>query len=132
MTTFTRTELATRVLKDLGLIGAEETPSASDLDWSGETVDSVVAMLAAIGLPIWDGSEMAVPQAYLVPLSNRIGLNVGPSFGLMSLAQAQAAIPEAERNLTIMANPRGGRPLSLVTNEARPRRGGSFNYTTGQ
>jgi hypothetical protein len=131
MTTYSRADLATRVLKDLGLISAEETPSAVDLEWSGETIDSVVPMLAALGLPIWNGSEMAVPQEYLVPLSGRIGLSVAPSFGLMSPAEAMLATREAERNLTLMANPRAGRPLSLISNDATARRGG-FNFTTGQ
>jgi hypothetical protein len=132
MTTFSRSDMATRVLKDLGLVGAEETPSATDLDWAGETVDGVVATLSAIGLPIWNGSEMAVPQEYLIPLSGRIGLAIAPSFGLMNSAQAMAAIRESERTLTLMANPRAGRPLPLVSNDARPSRGGGFNYLTGQ
>ena len=34
MTTYSQSDLATRVLRDLGLIGAEEVPSAADLQWS--------------------------------------------------------------------------------------------------
>lgn len=131
MTTYSRSDLATRVLKDLGLIPAEETISAVDLEWAGETVDGEVAMLGSIGLPIWNGSEMAVPQEYLTPLSRRIGLALAPSYGLMSPAEAQLAMREAERYLTVMAHPRGGRPLTLVTNDAAPPRGSHFNFTTG-
>ncbi len=36
MTTYSQSDLATRVLRDLGLIGAEEVPSAADLQWSAE------------------------------------------------------------------------------------------------
>jgi hypothetical protein len=128
--TYSRTDLATRVLKDLGLISAEEVPSADDLEWAGETVDGEVALLSAIGLPIWNGSEMDVPQEYLTPLSRRIGLALAPSFGLTDSATAQASMREAERYLTLMANPRAGQPLALLANDATPRRG-RFNYTTG-
>lgn len=132
MTTYSRTDLATRVLKDLGLVAAEETLSAADLDWAGETIDSVVPMLAAIGIPIWNGSEMSVPQEYLVPLSQRIGLAIATSYGLADPASSQLAMREAERYLTIMANPRGARPLALVADDATGGRRGGFNFTTGR
>ena len=131
MTTFSQSDLATRMLKDLGLIASEEVPSAPDLEWAEETVSSEVAMLATIGLPIWNGSDMSVPLEYLTPLSRRCGLAVAPSFGLMDQATAILAMREAERYLTVMAAPRIGSPLTLVTNDAKPRRYG-FNYTTGQ
>ncbi|CAB4171999.1 hypothetical protein UFOVP1349_53 [uncultured Caudovirales phage] len=131
MTVYSQADLATRMLKDLGLVGSEETPSAPDLEWAQETVGCEVAMLGSIGLPIWNGSDMAVPQEYLTPLSRRCGLAVAPSFGLMDQASAQLAMREAERYLTVMASPRLGTPLPLITNDAKPRRYG-FNYTTGQ
>lgn len=127
MTTYTQADLATRVLKDLGLIGAEETPSATDLLWSEETVGSEVAMLGSIGLPIWNGSDIAVPLEYLTPLSRRIGLAVAPSFGLMDAASALLAMREAERYLTVMASPRGANPLPLRSNDAMPRRTGGLD-----
>jgi hypothetical protein len=131
MTTYSQSDLATRVLKDLGLLGADETPSADDLAWSTETVSSEVAMMSSIGLPIWNGSDMAVPQEYLTILSRRIGLAIAPSFGLMDSATAQLAMRDAERYLTVMANPRGGSPRSLRADDSMPRRVG-FNFTTGQ
>ncbi len=68
MSSYSRSDLATRVLRDLGLIGGEEVPSAADLQWSAETVGSEVALLGSIGLPIWNGSDLSVPLE-LVPLS---------------------------------------------------------------
>src|SRR5712671_754110 len=100
MPTYSQSDLATRVLRDLGLIGAEEVPSAADLQWSAETVGSEVALLGSIGLPIWNGSDLSVPLEYLAPLSRRIGLAVAPSFGLLDTASAQLAMREAERYLT--------------------------------
>ncbi len=131
MTTYSKRDLATRVLKDLGLVGADEAVPADDQAWAEETVSAEVRLLAAIGLPIWNGSEMAVPEEYLTPLSRRIGLAIAPSFGLMSLADAQLAMREAERYLTIMAAPRAASPLTLRTNDAIGPRGRSFNYSTG-
>lgn len=103
MTTYTRSELATRVLKDLGLVGAEETPSDADLSWASETIASETAMLSAKGIVIWNGSDQALPLEYLSVLSRRIGLAVAPSFGLTDLATAQLAMTEAEKDLRRLA-----------------------------
>jgi hypothetical protein len=129
MTTYSQTDLATRVLKDLGLTNASESPSDDDLSWAIETVSSEVAMMGSIGLPIWNGSDMVVPNEYLTILSRRIGLAVAPSFGMMTLAEAQLAMREAERYLTIMAAPRLV-PLSMRTDDAM-QRNTTFNFTTG-
>lgn len=129
MTTYSLSDLATRVLKDMGLVGADEVPSAADQAWAEETVSSEVQLLADIGLPIWNGSEMSVPQSYLTTLSRRIGLAVAPSFGMMSLSDAQMAMREAERYLTTLAAPRTV-PLTLRSNEATGNRN-RFNYTLG-
>lgn len=119
------------MLKDLGLVYAEEVPSASDLAWATETVSSEVAMMASIGLPIWNGSDMSVPLEYLTILSRRCGLAIAPSFGLADVATAQLAMREAERYLTVMANPRAGSPLALRSDDATGGRG-RFNFLTGQ
>lgn len=129
MTTYTEDELATRILKDLGLIGAEETPSAADLEWAKETAASEIALLAALGLPIWNGSELSIPQEYLTTLSRRVGLAVAPSFGLTDSVTATQAMREAERQLTELAAPRSV-PLKLRTD--LPARGSSFNFMTGR
>ena len=103
MTTYSRSELATRVLKDLGLVGAEETPSAADSTWAQETIATVTAQLAAEGIPIWGGSDSMLPEAYLAALSKRIGLDVGPSFGLFSIAEAETAKPLVNTTLRRMS-----------------------------
>lgn len=99
MTTYSQSDLATRVLKDLGLVAAEEDPSAPDLVWAIETLSAEVALLGAIGMPIWNGSDMAVPVEYLTPLSRRIGAAIAPSFGLMSIADAEKTMLITEQNL---------------------------------
>lgn len=132
MTSYNDTELATRTLRDLGLLGAEEDPSDADLQWAIETNSSEIAMLASTGIPIWNGSELSVPQEYLTLLSRRCGLAVAPSFGLMSMADAQSAMAEAERRLTMMASARGViNPAPMKTNDSSPGRVPFFNYSTG-
>ena len=107
MTTYTTAEMATRVLRDLGLVAAEETPSAADLTWATETVESEVMMMAAKGIPIWNGSTVAVPQEYLTLLSRRIGLALAPSFGLASIVDATNAMKAAEADLRILGMVQG-------------------------
>lgn len=102
MTIYSRSDLATRVLKDLNLIASDETPSAEDLEWAEETVASVTAQLAAESITIANGSDQALPLEYLVPLSKRIGLDIAPSFGLMSVDQAEVAKPVLNTTLRRM------------------------------
>src|ERR1051326_497501 len=103
MTIYSQSDLATRVLRDLGLIGAEEVPSAADLQWSVETVGSEVALLGSSGLPsvTAPAPDRRGPLDSLAPLSRRIGLAVAASFGLIATASAQLAMREAERYLTV-------------------------------
>jgi hypothetical protein len=121
MTTYSQTDLATRMLKDLGLIDAEEVPSAADLDWAIETVGSEVLLLAALNMPIWNGNVMAVPEVYLTSLSRRCGLAVAPSFGLTDVSSAEIAMREAERSLAILAAPRGANPRTLRADHSLQR-----------
>lgn len=129
-TTYTLAEVATRVLRDLNLVASDETPSATDMAWAEETTSGELAMLAATGIPIWAGSSVSLPIEYLTPVSRRVGLAVAPSFGLMDVATAQLAMREAERYLAVMAAPRP--PLTLITNDAKPRLRRTFDFTTGQ
>ncbi len=99
MTTYTRNELATRVLRDLGLVAAEETPSAADLSWADTTCEAEIGLLAAKGIPIWNGGDDSIPHEYLTVLSRRIGLAVAPSFGLTDVATATIAMQSAEADL---------------------------------
>jgi hypothetical protein len=98
MTTYTKAQLATRLLRDLGLLGADETASSVDMDWAEETIDATFA------------STDAIPDENLVLLSQRIGLDVAPSFGLMSTAEAVSAKPLLEADLRSIATilPTGG------------------------
>lgn len=95
--------MAVRVLRDLGLVAAEETPSADDQTFTEETVESVYAELAAVGISLPDGNDQALPEKHLVCLAKRIGLDVAPAFGLISISDAELAKPVAERRLRALA-----------------------------
>lgn len=103
MTTYSQSDLATRVLRDLGLVASDEDPSADDLSFAEETVGSVYAELALRGISLPNGSDTALPAEYLVCVSKRIGLDVGPAFGLFSMADAETAKPIVERTLRALA-----------------------------
>lgn len=102
MTTYDNEQLGRRVLRDLGLIGADETPTAADQSFAEETIEAEIGLLNAKGIPIWNGNDMSVPHEYLTVLSRRIGLAVAPSFGLIDIATAQIAMEAAERDLRIL------------------------------
>jgi hypothetical protein len=108
MTTYTKSDLAIRILRDAGLIGAEETPSSADLIFAEETLSSEIDLMAAKNIVIWDGSEDEIPNKYYTALSRRVALVLAPSFGLGTLAESTAAIPTVERDLRILATNLGG------------------------
>ncbi len=126
----TLSDLAHRVARDLGILGAEETLSAADYAWITQTCTSEVAMMADLGMPVWNGSEASVPPQYLTALSRRIGLAIAPSFGLTDPATAMASMREAERPLSVMAAPRLANPTLLRSDDSK-RSGSRFNFSTG-
>lgn len=99
MTVYSSVDLATRILRDLGLIAAEESPSADDLAYVQETSGSVFSELTLRGITLPNGSDQALPQEFLVCLSKRIGIDVATGFGLISVADAELAKPVTERAL---------------------------------
>lgn len=103
MPAYSRTDLATRVLRDSGLIGAEEVPSAPDLEWAIETLSSEISALQVKGIVIWNGNDYSIPIEYLSTLSRRINLAIGPSFGMDSVANVTAQMPLLERDLRILS-----------------------------
>lgn len=100
---YSKADLATRVLRDLGLVGADETPTAADQQFAEETAAEEIDLLANLGMPIWNGSAMSVPEGYLTILSRRIGLALAPSFGLSDIATATLAMQETEKDLRRLA-----------------------------
>lgn len=131
MTVYTEEEAVTHMLRTGSIVDSDASPSANDLDWGTTLFRSEVGLLASIGMPIWNGSVMAVPEEYMNILARRVWLAAEPTFGLSSVANAQLAMREAERYLTVMAAPRMATPSALRSNDAMQRYS-SFNYTTGR
>jgi hypothetical protein len=113
MVDYTRTELATRVLRDLGMVAADETPTAVDLAWALETCDSEIEQMEARGIAIWNGGVNSVPRHYLTLLSRRIGISIAPSFGLSDIGTAQTAMAAMEQELRRLGTvPATGQPMT--------------------
>lgn len=105
MTTYTLAETATRVLRDAGLVAPDETPTSEDIEWAEETITATFATLQAKGINFWNSDAAILDESYLIPLSQRVQLGFGPSFGIMSMPEAVAAIIPVERELRIMSEP---------------------------
>jgi hypothetical protein len=106
---FTLAQLAARVLHDLGMVGADETPSSADLEWAKETCSSEIDLMAAKSIVIWNGDEESIPNEYLTTLSRRICLAVAPSFGLSDVATSSQMIVALEKEIrAISAKPATG------------------------
>jgi hypothetical protein len=131
MTTYTESDLATETLRSAGLIGIDEVPSAAELVDTEQSNSSVLATLAAIGLPIWNGSEIQVPEEYFVELSIRLSMPLRLKNGMIDEIAYLRLIEASEARLTIMAAPRGASPLLARSNESTMGRS-HFNWTTGQ
>lgn len=109
MTTYTRADIATRALRDLGLVASDEAPSADDQVYAEETIASVYAEMAARGISLPNGSDEALPLELLAIVTRRVALDIAPAFGLASIADSEAAKPVLERNLReIAAKPPSG------------------------
>ncbi len=128
--TYTETDLATETLRSPGLIGIEDTLSAAEYDDVTRSNASIVRMLGVIGLPVWNGSEIDVPEEYFVELALRCSLPQQFKNGLISHADMLSLIDASEARLTTMAAPRGAMPLLAKSNESTGGRGG-YNWQTG-
>lgn len=95
MTTYyTKNDLAVRMLRVIGAVASDETPSAADLQWAIDIIDTQGITIQQDGINIWDGTEEIVPDSYLTPLAERLSIHMAQSFGLESqttISQAQTA-----------------------------------------
>jgi hypothetical protein len=100
---YTLNQFGTRVLRDLGLLGAEETPSSADLNWATSKIENIIQTLSAKRISIWDGSSVSIPNEVAEPLSARVALSVAPSFGQTDIVTATAAIDSVEKELRVLS-----------------------------
>lgn len=89
MTTYSRTDLATRALRKANLIGAEEVPSAADLDFASEGIASDTAAMAIEGIVINNGSDESLPLEQLEPRSQYHAVTLQCDFGMLDALKAE-------------------------------------------
>lgn len=105
----TTTELADAVLRELGVVDAEETPDTVDRNYVISAYTSKYAMLAAPGLELAYWSSSAIPEAIFLPLRDLIMLQVQGAFGepmdpAEKDAREQALLRPLRRHTTVQGS----------------------------
>ena len=130
MTVYSESDLATETLKSAGLVDIDGVLSASEYVDTVRSNGSVIQMLGALGLPIWNGSEIDVPELYFIELALRCSLPIQFKNGMINHAEMLSLIDASETRLTVMAAPRGAMPLLASSNESTGGRA-FYNWQTG-
>ena len=96
MSTKTKIELATHVLRSLGVIDASEEPDDTDADvlWVIDQYEYKYAELAAPGLELAYWSQDSIPQAIFGILSDLVANEVADSYGQPSDAATKQGSEE--------------------------------------
>lgn len=81
MTTFSKSDLASKALRQPGLYGPDESISGADQADAEEMAEALVDTLAEMNIFIPNGSVEVVPASWYVPLASYIGLYLLQSFG---------------------------------------------------
>lgn len=131
MTTYSESDLATETLRSPGLTGIDETLSAAEYADVTQSNRSVITMLNTIGLPIWNGSEIEIPEEYFVELALRCSLPQQFKNGLITHGEMLAMIEASETRLIVMAAPRGAFPLLASSNESTGDRWSNYKRYSG-
>lgn len=91
MSTYSTTDLATRALRKANLIGAEETPTAADLDFAEQGIVSDTAALIVEGIVMDNGSAESIPIEQLEPRADYHAITFKKDYGLISDTEAEQA-----------------------------------------
>jgi hypothetical protein len=130
MTVYTESDLATETLKSAALVEIDGVLSAAEFVDVVRSNGSVIQMLATIGIPVWNGSEIDIPEPYFVELALRCSLPIQFKNGLIGHADMLSMIEASEARLVVMAAPRGSMPLIASSNESTGGRR-FYNWQTG-
>jgi hypothetical protein len=122
VTQFSTNDLAVRTLRDLNIISAEELPSAADLQFALETIQSEFGRMEADGIVMWGTTLDSINHVYFTVLSNRMGAAIGPAFGVMSAASALGVKEAAENVIRRLAAPVKTPELMTIERAARGTR----------
>jgi hypothetical protein len=81
MTVYSKSDLASKALRQPGLYGPDESISSDDQNDAEEMCEVLVETLAQMDITITNGSVNAVPAAWYIPLASYIGIYLVESFG---------------------------------------------------
>lgn len=81
MTVYSKSDLASKALRQPGLYGPDESISGADQADAEEMAEALVDTLAEMNIFIPNGTVNAVPGSWYIPLANFIGLYLLQSFG---------------------------------------------------
>lgn len=84
-TTRTKADLAENVMRDLGLIAADESPSALDQKYVIGRYDDLLAEMTDDDMGYWDAG--AIPLEIFSPLTKFVALEVAMAFGVSGTAE---------------------------------------------
>lgn len=130
MTVYTESDLATETLKSAALVEIDGVLSAAEFVDVVRSNGSVIQMLATIGIPVWNGSEIDIPEPYFIELALRCSLPIQFKNGLINHVEMLSLIETSEMRLVVMAAPRGSMPLISSTNESTGNRTGIYTRTS--
>lgn len=81
MTTYSKSDLASKALRLPNLYGPDESISGADQEDAEAMAEALVETLNEMNIFIPNGSVNSVPASWYIPLANYIGLYLLPSFG---------------------------------------------------
>lgn len=113
-TTRTQAELARAVMEDLGLIAANEDPSADDQSMILRRYTNLLAEWQDDNIVYWDAD--AIPYETFEALVSVMRIVVGPAFGIPGLAgeNLDAALEGAKRRIRRrIVKPASGQPIEV-------------------
>jgi len=130
MTTFSDSDLATETMRACGLTSIEEPLNAVEFVDTLQSNNSVIQMLSQIGIPVWNGSEIEIPEPYFIELAQRCSLPIQFKNGLIDHRTMLTLIEASEARLVVMAAPRGAMPLLATSNESTGQRWWPYTATS--
>lgn len=122
MTQYSKNDLAIRTLQDLNIIGLDEIPPSEVLTYVLQTIGSEFARMEADGIIMWATTIDSIDEVYFTELSRRMGFAIGPGFGIMDAATAEAGKEASEAVIRRLAAPTKTPEAMVIPREARGTR----------
>ena len=105
MTTYTKSEVATELLRDTGLVGEDETPSSAQQEGAEKIVEAGIGTLRQLGITLFDSDENSIQHEMLYPIIDYLAPIVQRQNGEIDRATSLQLMRAAEgeiRRLTMI------------------------------